>query len=110
VPEGYCLHAYQETEPSEFTTPELLRAFTKLNTGKAYAEQVKPFNFLSFAPGARPSADENPAPKARGYPWSLADPKVKYMGQYVNSFIMDRDAFGGCKVTGWDGTGLARSG
>jgi len=43
------------------TSPELLRAFTQLNTGKAYANQVKPFNFLSFAPGAQPPADQNPA-------------------------------------------------
>ena len=43
------------------TSPELLRAFTKINTCKPYAEQVKPFNFLSFAPGAQPPADHNPA-------------------------------------------------
>jgi hypothetical protein len=43
------------------TSPELLRAFTQLNTGKAYATQVKPFNFLSFAPGAQPPADQDPA-------------------------------------------------
>jgi hypothetical protein len=41
---------------SNVTSPELLRAFAKLNKGKAYANQVKPFNFLSFAPGAQPPA------------------------------------------------------
>jgi hypothetical protein len=39
---------------SNVTSPQLLRAFTKLNKGKAFADQVKPFNFLSFAPGAQP--------------------------------------------------------
>jgi hypothetical protein len=43
------------------TSPELLRAFAKLNAGKAYAAQVKSFNFLSFASGAQPPADQNPA-------------------------------------------------
>jgi hypothetical protein len=41
---------------SNVTSPELLRAFAKLNKGKSYADQVKPFNFLSFAPGAQPPA------------------------------------------------------
>jgi hypothetical protein len=41
---------------SNVTSPELLRAFAKLNKGKSYANQVKPFNFLSFAPGAQPPA------------------------------------------------------
>jgi hypothetical protein len=43
------------------TSPELLRAFAKLNAGRVYADQVKPFNFLSFAPGTQPPADQNPA-------------------------------------------------
>ena len=42
------------------TSPDLLRAFTKFNAGKAYSDQVKPFNFLSFAPGAQPPADQHP--------------------------------------------------
>jgi hypothetical protein len=41
---------------SNVTSPELLRAFAKLNKDKTYANQVKPFNFLSFAPGAQPPA------------------------------------------------------
>jgi hypothetical protein len=41
---------------SNVTSPELLRAFVKFNKGKTYANQVKPFNFLSFAPGAQPPA------------------------------------------------------
>jgi hypothetical protein len=44
---------------SNVTSPELLGAFAKLNKGKRYADQVKPFNFLSSAPGAQPPAGHN---------------------------------------------------
>ena len=42
------------------TSPGLLRAFDTLNAAKPYANQVKPFNFLIFAPGAQPPANQNP--------------------------------------------------
>lgn len=38
------------------TSPHLIRAFARRNDGKSYREQVKPFNFLTTAPGARPPA------------------------------------------------------
>lgn len=38
------------------TSPGLLNPFAKMNAGKPYREQVKPFNFMLFAPGAQPPA------------------------------------------------------
>ena len=36
-------------------SPRLLHTFDKLNAGKPYRQQVKPFNFLSFVPGGQPA-------------------------------------------------------
>lgn len=46
---------------SSVSTPTMLRLFQPLNAGKPYAEQIKPFNFLSAAfvhPTERPADDE----------------------------------------------------
>lgn len=50
------------------STP-VLRAFRRLNEGKSYAEQVKPFNFVLSAAGARP-----PAGHPIGSPFRLVAP------------------------------------
>jgi hypothetical protein len=56
------------------TSPALLAPFAARNRGKPYREQVKPFNFLMFAPGAQPPAgtDEEVrlvAPYAKASRW-----------------------------------------
>lgn len=69
------------------TSPRLLHAFDQINTGKAYSAQVKPFNFLSFVPGAQPApgagpqepirlvASRGPASQALRIPWiNMHDP------------------------------------
>ncbi len=38
------------------TTPAVLRAFRHLNEGRSYRDQVKPFNFVICAAGAKPPA------------------------------------------------------
>jgi hypothetical protein len=42
------------------TSPVLHQAMAKVNAGKAYSAQVKPFNFLIYAPGATPPAGLDP--------------------------------------------------
>jgi hypothetical protein len=42
------------------TSPVLHRAMARVNAGKTYAAQVKPFNFLVYAPGATPPANVDP--------------------------------------------------
>ena len=41
------------------STPKVLEAFNALNEGRPYREQVKPFNFIVTALGARPPADRD---------------------------------------------------
>ena len=38
------------------TSPRVLHTFDKLNHNTPYQQQIKPFNFLSFVPGAQPAA------------------------------------------------------
>ena len=57
-------YGYAEPEPAwldrptvsktSVTTPDMLRAFARYNAGRSYAEQIKPNNFIMYAPGARP--------------------------------------------------------
>lgn len=53
------------------TSPRLLHTFEKLNDSKPYRQQVKPFNFLSFVPGAQPPPMAEP-----GQPFRLVAPRV----------------------------------
>jgi hypothetical protein len=47
------------------TSPAVLRAFQRLNEGKAYVDQVKPFNFMLSAAGVTPPADVGPSERFR---------------------------------------------
>ena len=53
------------------TSPRLLHSFDKFNTRKPYRQQIKPFNFLSFVPGAQPT----PGCES-GQPLRLVAPRV----------------------------------
>ena len=68
---------------SNVTSPELLKAFAKFNKVKTYANQVKPFNFLSFAPGARPPAGHpNPTHFRLVAPYGTATQRLR--SRWVN--------------------------
>ncbi len=47
------------------TSPRLLHTFDQLNQNKPYRKQVKPFNFLSFVPGAQPPPGAGPGHRLR---------------------------------------------
>jgi hypothetical protein len=63
----YEIYGVETSEPSWFprptmlrttvTSPVVLRAFRHLNAGIDYQKQIKPFNFLMTAAGAKPPAD-----------------------------------------------------
>ena len=73
------VHSLKTEEPTWFarpimmrstvTSPAVLRAFRHLNQDKPYAQQIKPFNFLLSAAGAKP-----PAGIAPGEPFRLVAP------------------------------------
>jgi hypothetical protein len=72
-------HLESETEPpwlseptmvrTTVTSPSVRHGFRRLNEGKPYEEQIKPFNFLLTAAGARP-----PAGHPKGKPFRLIAP------------------------------------
>lgn len=47
------------------TTPAVLRAFRHLNAGRDYRDQIKPFNFVVSAAGAKPPAGAPPSGQFR---------------------------------------------
>ena len=69
--------AYERTGRGSLGPSVTSRGRPHQYTGKAYADQVKPFNFLSFAPGAQPPADQNPAHFRLVAPYGTAAERLK---------------------------------
>ena len=66
------------------TSPAVRRAFRRLNDGKPYADQIKAFNFLLTASGAKP-----PAGHPEGHPFRLIAPYETDPTKWEKSKFLD---------------------
>jgi hypothetical protein len=88
------------------TSPAVLRAFRHHNGGRSYAEQIKPFNFLITAAGAKP-----PAGIPLGRPFRLVAPFEKDPSKWEGAKWIDlhHPEVGSYPITTQDGRpGMAR--
>jgi transposase len=66
------------------TSPPVRHAFRRLNGGKAYADQIKPFNFLLTAAGAKPPARHPAAQSFRLIAPYESDPAKWNKGKWID--------------------------
>ncbi|MGO8872375.1 MAG: hypothetical protein ACLQPH_13425 [Acidimicrobiales bacterium] len=88
------------------TSPAVLKAFRHHNEGKEYADQIKPFNFLLTAAGAKPPASVPPGKPFRLVAPFSTDPAQQDGAQWID---VHHPEAGSYAITTRDGRpGMAR--